>query len=129
MKYFQFLLAILVSITGYSQEYISNEFYSGKYINHVWEFSKSTEVNSTISITNNAVYIDNSKQVTLTSEHEYRKYDTTTVAQWNFIDSNEIRGTMVMTTYPSGKKTLTFHYLHRLFAYYIKQNLNVGGDN
>jgi hypothetical protein len=129
MKYFQFLFAILVSITGYSQEYISNEFYSGKYINHVWEFSKSTEVNSTISITNNAVYIDNSKQVTLTSEQEYRKYDTTTVSQWNFLDSNEIRGSMVMTTYPSGKTTLTFHYLHRLFAYYIKPNLNIELEN
>ena len=120
MKKVIFIFALLFSLTSYSQEFTSNEYYSGKYANNSWEFSKSQKVNSIISITNDAVYIDNAIQVSLTSELEYRKYDTTTVAQWNFIDSNEIKGVMVMTTYPSGKRTLTFHYLHRLFAYYIE---------
>jgi len=122
MKKVIFVFALLFSLTAHSQEFNSNKSYTGKWNNQTndWDFSESKEINSIISIKDSSVYIDDVKRVTLTSPSIQSPSKNYKGTEWYFSDELGQEGVVVIAEYISGRKTITFHYEGKLYAYYIQ---------
>jgi hypothetical protein len=123
MKKVIFVFALLLSLAAHSQEFNSNKSYTGKWNNQTsdWDFSESKEINSIISIKDSSVYIDDVKRVTLTSPSIQSPSKNYKGTEWCFSDELGQEGIMIIAEYISGRKTITFHYEGKLYAYYIQQ--------
>jgi len=122
MKKVIFVFALLLSLAAHSQEFNSNKSYTGKWNNQTndWDFSESKEINSIISIKDSSVYIDDVKRVTLTSPSIQSPSKNYKGTEWYFSDELGQEGIMIIAEYISGRKTITFHYEGKLYAYYIQ---------
>ena len=122
MKKVIFVFALLLSLAAHSQEFNSNKSYTGKWNNQTndWDFSESKEINSIISIKDSSVYIDDVKRVTLTSPSIQSPSKNYKGTEWYFSDELGQEGIMTIVEYISGRKTITFHYEGKLYAYYIQ---------
>ena len=124
MKKVIFIFALLFSLTSYSQQYISDIYYTGKRNNftNTSDFSEQKKVESIILIKDSAVIIDGFKRVKLTSDSMQISSPNYKGVEWFFVDNIGEVGIMSIVEYALGTKTITFHFDNRLFAYNIKQN-------
>jgi len=122
MKKVIFIFALLLSLTAHSQKFNSNKSYTGKWNNETndWDFSESKEINSIVSIKDSNVYIDDVKRVTLTSPSVQSPSNNYKGTEWHFTDDLGQEGIMIIAEYISSRKTITFHYEGKLYAYYIQ---------
>ena len=124
MKKVIFIFALLFSLTSYSQQYISDIYYTGKRNNftNTSDFSEQKKVESIILIKDSAVIIDGFKRVKLTSDSMQISSPNYKGVEWFFVNNIGEVGIMSIVEYTLGTKTITFHFDNRLFAYNIKQN-------
>lgn len=124
MKKIIFIFALLFSLTSYSQQYISDIYYTGKRNNftNTSDFSERKKVESIILIKDSAVIIDGFKRLKLTSDSMQISSPNYKGVEWFFIDNFGEVGIMSIVKYTLGGKTITFHFDNRLFAYNIKQD-------
>jgi len=122
MKKIIFIFALLLSLAAHSQEFNSNKTYTGKWNNQTndWDFSESKEINSIISIKDSDVYINDIKKLTLTSPMVKCPSNNYKGTICEFSDELGQEGFVIIAEYISGKKTITFYYEGKLYAYYIQ---------